>query len=100
MSIYPNITEHDFINLFKLAHGQKDVTATQIKSIFMKQTCVKKLVENFEPITKKVEVDKSTENLEEVFEKTPQKATRNSKPILQNSQSQTLTFVSTSDELA
>ena len=60
MSIYPNITEQDFINLAKLAEQQKNQRAINIKNKIFKQTHEKNLAESFEPVIKK---------LEEVFKK-------------------------------
>ena len=51
MSIYSNVTEHDLINLRKLAEQQKNQRA--IKNTILKQTHDKKLGENLSPINKK-----------------------------------------------
>ena len=70
MSIYPNVTEQDLINLRNLAEQQKNRRALKIKNRFLKQTLDVKLAESLSPITKKIdEVKESTQNLGEVIEK-------------------------------
>ena len=72
----------------------------KLKIKFEKQTHDKKLAESISPITKKLEeVDKSTRRIGEVFEKTSRITTRNLKPTLHSSQSQTRKLLSTSDEV-
>ena len=73
MSIYPNVTEQDLINLSRLAEQQKNQRAEKIKSRILKQTHDMKLAESLSPLTKKLEdVNKSTPELG-VFVKKSQK---------------------------
>ena len=65
MIIYPNVTEQGLINLLKLADQQKNQRALKIKNRILKQTRDKKLAESLSPITKKLEVNKTTKNLSE-----------------------------------
>ena len=66
----------------------------------MKQTPDKKLADSFAPLIKKLEyVNYNTQTFGEIIEKTYQLATPNIKATYQNSQSQTLEFVSAGDEL-
>ena len=61
MSIYPNVTEQDLINLRKLAEQQKNYRAEKIKIIFLKQTHDIKLAESLSPITKNLDtINEST----------------------------------------
>ena len=61
MSIYPNVTEEDLINLRKLAEQQKEQRALKIRNKILKQTHDKKLAEYLSPITEKLdEVNKTT----------------------------------------
>ena len=61
MSLYPNVTEQDLINLRKLAEQQKNQRALKNKKRLLKQTNDIKLAESLSPISKKLEeVDKST----------------------------------------
>ena len=96
MSIHPNVTKEEMINLPKLAEQQKTQRTIKTKNKILEQTHDKKLDESFIPITEKLgEVDKSTKKLK-VFEtsdsenKTPElamKSTRNetfSQPTIQN----------------
>ena len=70
LSIYPNVTEKDLINLSKLAEQQKNQHANEIKNRTLKQTHDKKIAENFSPKTKHLSaVNESTKNIGEVFEK-------------------------------
>ena len=55
MSIYPNVTKDDLINLSKLADQQKEQKASKIKTRILKQTHDEKLAETFKPITNKLE---------------------------------------------
>ena len=71
MSIYPNVTEQDLINLRKLAEQQKNQHAPQIKDRILKRTHDIRFAENSSPITKNLEkVDKSTQKLGEIIKKT------------------------------
>ena len=71
MSIYPNVTEKDLINLRKLSDQQKNERALKIKNRILKQTHDVKLAESLSPITKKLdEVNKSAqESLEPISNK-------------------------------
>ena len=55
ISIYSNVTEHDLIDLRKLAEQQKEQRALKIKNRFLKQIHDIKLAESFTPITIKLE---------------------------------------------
>ena len=66
MSIYSNVTEQDLFNLRKLAEQQKNQRAEKNKRI-LKQTHDIKLAESLSPITKKLEVNKSTKKLGDVI---------------------------------
>ena len=69
MSIYPNVTEKDLINLRKLAEQQKNQRANKFNRI-LKQTHVKKLAENLSLITKKLDdLIESAEKLGETVKK-------------------------------
>ena len=73
MSIYPNKTEPDLVNLAKLANQQRNERKikTNLKKRILKQTQGKKSAESFEPISEKLtEVKKSTEKLEEFQKET------------------------------
>ena len=60
MSIYPNVTEQDLINLKQLSEQQKNQRAPKIKDRILKQTHDIKLAESLSPITKTLEeVNKS-----------------------------------------
>ena len=65
MSIYPNVTEQDLINLCEIAEEQKNQRALNIKSKFLEQTHVIKLAESLSPITRKL--DESTKKISEVI---------------------------------
>ena len=85
MSIYPNITEHDLINLGKISEQQRNQRAPKIKNRFLKQTHDIRLAENISPIAKKLEgVKESTPNLGDVIKEsqreTPQLSTENTQP--------------------
>ena len=63
MSVYPNKTERNLINLANLAEQQKNQWAIEIENKFSKQTHDKKLPHSFETITKKLEqLDKPSKN--------------------------------------
>ena len=65
MSIYPNLTEEDFINSFMLSGGQNIQRAIKIKNKNSKKTHDEEIANAFSPITRKlVEVFKSTEKNE------------------------------------
>ena len=88
MSIYSNVTEHDLINLRKLAEQQKNQRAEKIKNRILKQTHDVKLAEFLSPITKNLdEVNKSTQQVGEIIKKS--QPSQNIKTILQDSESQT-----------
>ena len=77
MSITPNVTEQDLINLRKLAEQQKEQRALKIKNSILKQTHDIKLAESLSPIIEKLdEVKKPTQDLGDVIKesqpKTPQ----------------------------
>ena len=55
MSIYPNVTENDLINLRKLAEQLKNERALEIKNKTLKQLHDIKLAESLSPITKKLD---------------------------------------------
>ena len=93
MSIYSNNKEEqDLIKLRKLVKQQKKQRAIEIKNRILKQTHDNKLAENFSPVTKKVEVDKTTQKVGEITKesnsenKTPQlaieKTQNDSHPVL------------------
>ena len=84
MSIYPNVTEQDLINLSKLAEQQKNQRAIKIRIRNLKQTHDEELAETFSPINNKLEVDKCTEKLREVFEKTDSGDINTQTPSIQN----------------
>ena len=64
MSIYPNVTEEDLINLSKLAEQQRNPRALEIKNRILKQTHDIKLAESLSPITKKLDtINESTKKL-------------------------------------
>ena len=68
MSIYPNVTEQDLINLRNLAEQQKNQRALKIKNRILKQTHDIKLTESLLLVTKKLEeVNKSTKKLGQVI---------------------------------
>ena len=54
MSIYPNVTEQDLINLPKLAEKQKNQPAPKIINRILKGTHDVKSVENLSPFYKEV----------------------------------------------
>ena len=60
MSIYPNVTQNDLINLRKLADQQKNQRSEEINNKILKQTRDLKKLENFSPITRKIELNEST----------------------------------------
>ena len=95
MSIYPNATEEDMINLRKLAEQQKNQRAEKFKNRTLKQTHNIKLVESLSPITKKLDestskigdvIKESTQNLGNVIkENTPRLAVENTpQPAIEN----------------
>ena len=55
MSIYPNVTQEDLINLRKLAQQQKKQRALEIKNKILKQTHDIKLAESLSAITKRLD---------------------------------------------
>ena len=65
MSIYSNVTEHDLINLRKLAEQQKEQRVIKIENRILKQTHDVKLAASLSPITKKL--DETTKKLGEVI---------------------------------
>ena len=68
MSLYPNVTEPDMINLDKLAMQQRKEITGKINNKILERTH-KKLAESFKPRPEKVEeADKSTKILKKVFE--------------------------------
>ena len=70
MSVCPNVTEQDLINLRKSSQQQKNQRALKIKNRILKQTHEIKLAESLSPITKKLEeVKETTQKLEEVIKK-------------------------------
>ena len=77
MSIYSNLTEIDLINLRKLAEQQKNQPAEKIKNRILKQTHDFKLAESLSPITKKIEVNKSTKKLCDVIKESNSKNENN-----------------------
>ena len=54
MSIYPNVTKEDLINLSKLAEQQKNQRTLKIENRILKQTHDIKLAESLSPVTKKM----------------------------------------------
>ena len=54
MSIYPNTTEQNIANQFKLAERQKNQPAEKTKNRFLKQTHDLQLAETFMSIIKKI----------------------------------------------
>ena len=88
MSIYPNVTEQDLINLHRLAEQQKEQQALKIKNRILKQTHDIKLAESLSHITKKLdEVKESTQEVSEIIRKnnTPQLAIENThQPAIEN----------------
>ena len=67
MSIYSNVTEQDLNNLRKLADQQKNQRAERIKNRILKQTHDVKLAESLSPITKKLEVNKSSQKVGDII---------------------------------
>ena len=67
MSIYSIVAAEDMINSRKLAKQQKEQRAFKIKKKISKQTHDIKLAESLSPITKKLEVNKSTKKLGDVI---------------------------------
>ena len=51
MSIYPNVTEQDLINLRKLAEQQQNQRAEKFQNRILKRTHDVKLEESLSPIT-------------------------------------------------
>ena len=85
MSIYPKLSEQDLINLCKLAELQKNQRAIKIRNKILKRTHHKKLAQSLAAKTKKLkEVDKSTENLGEVFKKPDSEDGNTQSPTLRN----------------
>ena len=85
MSLYPNVTEQDLINLRKLAEQQKNQRTLKIQNENLQQTHDKNLTGSFSPIAQKLsEVNESTEK--KVLKKsdspnhTPQLANENTRP--------------------
>ena len=67
MSVYPNVTEEDLINLSKLAEQQEEQRAIKIKNKIINQTHDEKLTKNLSPITKKLNtINESTQKISEV----------------------------------
>ena len=62
MSVYPNVTKQDMINLRKLADQQKNQRALKIKNRILKQTHDEKLAETLSPINKKLDYVNNTIN--------------------------------------
>ena len=60
MSIYPNVTENDSINLRKLAEQQKNQRSLEFKNRMLKETHDVQLAESLSPITKKLDEVKKT----------------------------------------
>ena len=80
MSIYPNVTEQDLINIHELAEQQKNQRALKIENRILKQTHDIKLAESLSPITIKLdEVNEYTQNLREIVKEsnTPRLAIEN-----------------------
>ena len=68
MSIYPNGTQQELINLIKLAEQRKNQRVLKIKIRFSKQTHDINSAENLSPINKKItEVKESTQKLGEII---------------------------------
>ena len=85
MSIYPNVTEKDLINLRKLAEQQENQRANEIINRFLKQTHVKKLAENLSLITKKLDdLIKSAEKLGETVKKSDVEDEKRQIPAIEN----------------
>ena len=85
MSIDPNVTHEDLINLRKLAAQQRNQRAKKIKSRILKQSQDIKVAESLSPKTKKLdEVKKFTQNLGDVLKEnnTPQLAIGNTHKAL------------------
>ena len=85
MSIYPNVSEQDLINLRKLAEQQKNQLALKIKNLILKQTHDIKIAESLSPITKKLdEVRETTQKIGDVIkesqQETPQPAIEHTPP--------------------
>ena len=87
MSIYSIVTEQNLINLRKLAQQQREQRALKIENRFLKQTHDVRLAESLSPITKKLEVNKYTQEVGEIIKKS--QPSQNIKNILQNSEIQT-----------
>ena len=88
MSIYPNVTEQDLINLRKLAEQQKNQRVKKNRKRILSQTHGVKLAESLSPITEKLdEVKKSTQEVGKIIKKS--QPSQNLKTISQNSESQT-----------
>ena len=60
MSVYPNVTGKELIDLRKLAEQQKKQRALKIKIKFLQQTYDKKLAESLSPATKRLDEVKET----------------------------------------
>ena len=85
MSIYPNVTQEDLINLRKLAEQQRSPRALKIIKRILKQTQDFKLAESLSPITKKLDdVEESTQKLGNVLKEnnTPRLAIENTHKAL------------------
>ena len=68
MSIYPNVTEQDLINLRNLSEQQKKQRSPKIINRILKPTLDNNLAESLSPITKKLDEEKdSAQNLGNVF---------------------------------
>ena len=68
MSIHPDVTDQDLINLGRLTEQQKNQRADRIKIKTLDETHDKKLAESLEPTTEKVEeVNDSHEKVTEVL---------------------------------
>ena len=79
MSIFPDVSEEDLINLRKLAEPHKNQRALKIKNRILKQTRDVKLAESLSSITKKLDEEKETTQkigdvIKESQQETPQPA--------------------------
>ena len=70
MSVYPNVTKQDLINISKLAEQQKNQQGIKIKNRILQRTHDNKIAENLSPITKKLDiVNETTKKLGEIVKK-------------------------------
>ena len=68
MSIHPNVTEQDLINVRKLGEQPKNQRAEKIKNKISKQIHDNKLAESLSPITGKLdEVKETTQEVGEII---------------------------------